>query len=77
VSDAIIVALIIAFPPTLASVVGIIISLRNSASLNLVKQHTNGMVEKLEATAKAVGVTQGHAEAAANSAAAIEASKQQ
>lgn len=66
----IIVALIMAVPPTLIGVAGLIISLRNHAAIKVVSHQTNGLVEASRASSRAEGVTQGHAEAAANTAAA-------
>lgn len=71
-SDAFWIALFAAVP-SLASLVGVIYSIRvsqgNRRAIDTVKKQTDGLVEASKATSRAEGVTQGHAEAAANDAA--------
>ncbi len=65
-SEAVLLAMIYATPPTLFALAGLIVSIRNNRAIGEVKRQTNGLVEAAKASSKAEGVTQGHAEAAAN-----------
>ena len=67
VTENVLIALIAAAPPTLMALAGLIISLRNQRAIGVVKTQTDGLVAASNASSKAEGVTQGHAEAAANS----------
>jgi hypothetical protein len=70
VSDIVIVAIIVAIPPTLTALAGVFVSMRNSRKLEEVQKSTDGKMEKLLALTgsanKAEGVLQGKAEEKAN-----------
>jgi hypothetical protein len=72
----IIVALIVATPPTIIGLAQLWVSMRNAdrlikvdTTVTAVKKQTDGLLEKAEIKAEAAGATRGHAEAAANTAA--------
>jgi hypothetical protein len=60
-SEAIIIALIVAIPGTLTALAGVVVSLRNSRKLDEVHKTTNSLAVRNEQVAKELGIAEGKA----------------
>jgi hypothetical protein len=68
-SDAVLVALIMSIPGTIAAVVGVwntVTNRRNSSDIKRIEINTNSMAERNEAIAEKLGIQKGKAQEKAN-----------
>lgn len=73
----VLIALIAAIPPTVASVAAVIISLNTNAKVEVVHKATNSLTEKLVSVTRTDALQEGHADGVKDEKAREQARKQQ